>query len=78
MTDLFPVLYLHSKVTIQGILKRYITTSWFNWLRNGEQSKLFQYIWQPLYKDIIKSQEKKETRSKSAINKKSTIFVQSS
>ena len=59
MTDLFPVLYLHSKVTIQGILKRYITISWVNWLRNGELSKSFQYIWRTLYvMDIYKILDK--------------------
>ena len=53
MTDLFPVLYLLSKVTIQSILKRYVNISWVNWLRNGELSKSFQYIWRTLYISVV-------------------------
>ena len=39
MTSLTPISKLISCTTIQGFLKRYITLSWINWLRNGDSSK---------------------------------------
>ena len=39
ITGLPPISKLISCTTIQGFLKRYITLSWVNWLRNGESSK---------------------------------------
>ena len=34
---------------IQGFLKKCITFSWVNWLRNGESIITVQYIWRTLY-----------------------------
>ena len=39
MTNLLPFSQLLSTATIQGFLKRYITLSWVNWLKNGELSR---------------------------------------
>ena len=39
MTGLLPMSKLLSFTTIQGFLKRYLTLSWVNWLKNGESSK---------------------------------------
>ena len=39
MTSLTPISKLISCTTIQGFLKRYITLSWVNWLRNSKSSK---------------------------------------
>ena len=39
MTGLPPISKLVLCTTIQGFLKRYITLSWVNWLRNSESSK---------------------------------------
>ena len=38
MTSFPPISKLISCTTIQGFLKRYITLSWINWLRNGKSS----------------------------------------
>ena len=39
MTSLSPISKLVSFTIIQGFLKRYLTLSWVNWLKNGESSK---------------------------------------
>ena len=39
MTILPPISKLVSFTTIQGFLKRYLTLSWVNWLKNGKSSK---------------------------------------
>ena len=49
MTDFPPFSQLLSRATVQALQMRCLTFSRVNWLRNGESSKVGEYIWRTLY-----------------------------
>ena len=49
MTDFPPFSQLLSRATVQTLQMRCLTFSSVNWLRNGESSKVGEYIWRTLY-----------------------------
>ena len=49
MTDFPPFSQLLSRATVQALQMRCLTFSRVNWLRNGELSKVGEYIWRTLY-----------------------------
>ena len=53
MTDFPPFSQLLSRATVQALQMRCLTFSRVNWLRNGESSKVGEYIWRTLYLALI-------------------------